>query len=41
MTGKSEMLYGAADQLQLLTKSDTSAKWLGTACVVAPLKTNK
>jgi hypothetical protein len=41
MTGKSEMLYGAADRLQLLTKSDISAKWLGTACVVVPLKAHK
>jgi hypothetical protein len=39
MTGKSEMLYGAPDRLQLLTKSDISAKWLGANCVVAPPKT--
>jgi len=38
MTGKSEMLYGAPERLQLLTKSDISAKWLGTACVVAAPK---
>lgn len=38
MTGKSEMLYGAPDRLQLLTKSDISAKWLGAACQVAPAK---
>jgi hypothetical protein len=38
MTGKSEMLYGAPERLQLLTKSDISAKWLGANCVVAPPK---
>jgi hypothetical protein len=38
MTGKSEMLYGAPNKLQLLTKSDISAKWLGANCVVAPPK---
>lgn len=38
MTGKSEMLYGAPDRLQLLTKSDISAKWLGANCVVASPK---
>lgn len=36
MTGKSEMLYGAPDRLQLLTKSDITAKWLGANCVVVP-----
>ena len=38
MTGKSEMLYGTPDRLQLLTKSDISAKWLGANCVVVPPK---
>jgi hypothetical protein len=41
MTGKSEMLYGAANRLQLLTKSAISAKWLGAACVVVPPKAHK
>jgi hypothetical protein len=36
MTGRSEMLYGAPERLQLLTRSDISAKWLGARCVVAP-----
>lgn len=38
MTGKSEMLYGAPDRLQLLTRSEITAKWLGAQCVVAPSK---
>jgi hypothetical protein len=35
MTGKSEMTYGAPGKLQLLTISETSARWLGGSCVVA------
>jgi hypothetical protein len=32
MTGKIEITYGAGDKLQLLTRSDITARWLGSDC---------
>jgi Spy/CpxP family protein refolding chaperone len=32
MTGQIEMTYGAKDKLQLLTRSDVTAKWLSSDC---------
>jgi hypothetical protein len=32
MTGHIEMTYGAKDKLQLLTRSEVTAKWLGSDC---------
>lgn len=37
LRGRAEMTYGAADRMQLLTRSEISARWLGAQCA-APAK---